>query len=486
MLFGQTFLLSPKSLNNAYWFAVENGMKDAAKVLGVKAIFDAPIEADAAEQAQKINSYISSGVNGIAISPNDPAGIKVVVRNALNKGIPVITFDSDAPDSGRYVYLGTNNYNAGYEAGKLMGETILSERPGQKIINLAILTGGLAALNTNERIAGFKDALAEFEKETGIKVNYVVDHFPTEDGVARVVQIVRDVERTYPNLDGWFTASNIFDVLLNSSFIAIMACGMTMVIITTGINLSVGSVMGFVGMFMAIMMVDYSLPPLLAVLLGLGIGTLFGFVNGLLVTKVKLPPFITTLGMMSVGRGLAYITSGGWPVSGFPENFMISGQGHFIGIPLPVIYLLIIAVISHIFLRYTVLGKHIYAVGGNEKAAKLVGIKAEKVILITYVINGLLAAMSGFLMTSWLGMAQPNAGQGYELDVIAATVIGGTSLSGGEGSILGAVLGAWIMATLRNGMILLRVSSFWQELVIGAVIVIAVALDRMRNRSEEE
>lgn len=286
--------------------------------------------------------------------------------------------------------------------------------------------------------------------------------------------------------DTFFTAGNIFDVLLNSSFIAVMACGMTMVIITTGIDLSVGSVMGFVGMFMAIMMVDFSLPPILAVILGLAVGTLFGFINGLLVTKVKLPPFITTLGMMSVGRGLAYVLSGGWPISGFPDSFMISGQGHLLGMPLPVIYLLVIAVVSHVFLKYTVLGKHIFAVGGNEKAAKLVGVKAEKVILTTYVINGFLAAMSGFLMTSWLGMAQPNAGQGYELDVIAATVIGGTSLSGGEGSILGAVLGAWIMATLRNGMILLRVSSFWQEIVIGVVIVAAVALDRMRSRGEEE
>jgi len=285
--------------------------------------------------------------------------------------------------------------------------------------------------------------------------------------------------------DTFFTASNIFDVLLNSSFIAIMACGMTMVIITSGIDLSVGSVMGFVGMFMAIMMVDYSLPPIIAILLGLAMGTLFGFINGLLVTRAKLPPFITTLGMMSVGRGLAYVMSGGWPVSGFPDSFMVSGQGHFLGIPLPVIYLLIVAIIAHVFLKYTVLGKHIYAVGGNEKAAKLVGIKSEKVILITYVINGFLAAVSGFLMTSWLGMAQPNAGQGYELDVIAATVIGGTSLSGGDGSILGAVLGAWIMATLRNGMILLRVSSFWQEIVIGVVIVVAVALDKMRSRGEE-
>ena len=199
-----TFLLAPKSLNNPYWFAVENGMKDAARILGVKAIFDAPIEADAAKQAQKIQSYIIRGVDGIGISPNDPEAIKVVVKKALEKGIPVITFDSDAPGSGRYVYLGTNNYNGGYECGKLMARFIEKYKPDKDTIKIAILTGGLAALNLNQRIQGFKDALAEYSKKSGKKIVYVADPFPCNDDTAKAIQIIRDVMKKYKDLDGWF------------------------------------------------------------------------------------------------------------------------------------------------------------------------------------------------------------------------------------------------------------------------------------------
>lgn len=161
------FLLSPKSLNNPYWFAAENGMKDAATALGVQAIFDAPIEADAAEQAQKIQTYIIRGVNGIGISPNDPEAIKFIIKTALDRKIPVITFDSDSPGSGRYVYLGTNNYNAGYSAGELMSSLIDQYKPEKETLNFAILTGGLAAVNLNERIAGFKDAMENYSMKTG-------------------------------------------------------------------------------------------------------------------------------------------------------------------------------------------------------------------------------------------------------------------------------------------------------------------------------
>ncbi|ADA66693.1 periplasmic binding protein/LacI transcriptional regulator [Thermotoga petrophila RKU-10] len=199
-----TILLAPKSLNNPYWFAVENGMKDAAEKLGIKAIFDAPVEADAAKQAEKILSYIVKGVDGIGISPNDPEGIKVVVKRALDKGIPVIMFDSDSPDSGRYAYIGTNNYNAGYEAGKLMAQLIEKYRAEKKTIRLAILTGGLAALNLNERIRGFKDALEDYSKRSGKEIVYVADPFPCDDDSAKAIQIIRDVTRKYTDLDGWF------------------------------------------------------------------------------------------------------------------------------------------------------------------------------------------------------------------------------------------------------------------------------------------
>jgi ribose transport system substrate-binding protein len=199
-----TILLAPKSLNNPYWFAVENGMRDAAEKLGIKAIFDAPVEADAAKQAEKILSYIVKGVDGIGISPNDPEAIKVVVKRALDKGIPVIMFDSDSPDSGRYVYIGTNNYNAGYEAGKLMAQLIEKYKPEKKTIKLAILTGGLAALNLNERIRGFRDALEEYSKQSGREIVYVADPFPCDDDSAKAIQIIRDVTRKYTDLDGWF------------------------------------------------------------------------------------------------------------------------------------------------------------------------------------------------------------------------------------------------------------------------------------------
>lgn len=202
--FSETFLLAPKSLNNPYWFAVENGMKDAAKALGVKAIFDAPIEADAAKQAQKIQAYIIRGVDGIGISPNDPEAIKFVIKQALNRGIPVITFDSDAPNSGRYVYLGTNNYNGGYAAGKLMAKFIDQYKPDKTTLKFAILTGGLAAVNLNQRISGFKDALKEYSQKTGKKIVYVADPFPCNDDTAKAVQILTDVTKRYPDLDGWF------------------------------------------------------------------------------------------------------------------------------------------------------------------------------------------------------------------------------------------------------------------------------------------
>lgn len=198
-----SFLLAPKSLNNPYWFAVENGMKDAAEKLGVKAIFDAPVEADVAKQAQKIIDYVIKGVNGIGISPNDPEGIKIAVKKALEKDIPVITFDADAPDSGRYVYVGTNNYRGGYEAGKLMAKFIRKEKADKSEIKLAILTGGLAALNLNERIKGFRDALA---KNCSKKIVYVADPFPCNDDTTKSIQVIADVMRKYKDLDGWFMA----------------------------------------------------------------------------------------------------------------------------------------------------------------------------------------------------------------------------------------------------------------------------------------
>ncbi len=279
----------------------------------------------------------------------------------------------------------------------------------------------------------------------------------------------------------FLTSENLLTALLNMSFIAIMAFGETMVIITAGIDLSVGSILGISSVVIALMLHDYHMAMFPAILSGLLIGTLMGLINGVLITKVKLPPFIATMGMLSVGRGLAYVFTGGWPVSPFPEAFTNIGQGKLFGIPNPVLFMLVLAILSHIFLKYTVIGRRIYAVGGNIDAARLSGVKVDKILILVYAIAGFLCAISGFLMTAWLGVGQANAGQGYELDVIAAAVIGGTSLMGGEGTILGTILGAAIMGILRNGLILLGVSSFWQQVAIGIVIISAIAFDRLRG-----
>ncbi len=281
----------------------------------------------------------------------------------------------------------------------------------------------------------------------------------------------------------FLTIDNIFTVILNISFISIMACGMTMVIITAGIDLSVGSTLGLAGVVLALLMRYHGFSPLAAVMVGLVVGLAIGAANGVMITKLRLAPFIATLGMLSVGRGLAYVISGGWPISPFPHSFMVQGQGMVGFVPVPVIYMIAINIVSHIFLRYTVTGRRIYAVGGNIRAAKLVGIKTDRILMLVYMINGFLAAVSGFLITAWLGVAQPNAGQGYELDVIAASAIGGTSLMGGAGSIAGTFMGAAIMGVLRNGMILLGISSFWQEVAIGTVIIAAISVDQLRSRA---
>lgn len=283
---------------------------------------------------------------------------------------------------------------------------------------------------------------------------------------------------------GFLSVDNLFSIILNVTFIGVMACGMTMVIITGGIDLSVGSILGLSGVVMGLLMHDLGLNPVLSILVGLLVGMAAGLTNGLLITKVKIPPFISTLGMLSIARGLAYVLSEGWPISPFPKSFTSQGQGMVGPVPVPVLYFAGVAIIAYIFLRYTIVGRRIYATGGNLEASKLVGIKTDRILIMVYVINGLLAAFAGFLMTAWLGVAQANAGQGYELDVIAATVIGGTSLQGGEGTILGTVIGAIIMGVLRNGLILLGVSSFWQQVAIGAVIIIAVAFDQLRGGKE--
>lgn len=283
--------------------------------------------------------------------------------------------------------------------------------------------------------------------------------------------------------DKFLTQSNLFSVARAFSYIAIIAIGEAMVIISGGVDLSVGSIYGFGGLVGAITMSTWGLPIPIGILMGLAVGAAFGLVNGLLITKIGMPPFIVTLGMLSVVRGLAYAVTSGYPVR-TPVGFNALGQGYVGVVPLPVIYLVFLAVIFSFFLKKTVLGRRIYAIGGNEEAARTSGIRVHNVKLVVYVLAGALAAFAGLTATARLGVAQSTAGVGYELDVVAAVIIGGASLSGGKGSILGAILGAAIMGVLRNGLVLLNVSAYWQQAVIGLVIIAAIAADQWRQNRQ--
>jgi len=285
--------------------------------------------------------------------------------------------------------------------------------------------------------------------------------------------------------DTFFTSTNIFNILRAFSWIAIAAFGQCMVIITGGIDLSTGSVMSLSGLASAMLLTaGVSVP--VSVIGGLLAGLLAGLLNGLMITKGNLPPFIATLGTLLMARGLCYGLTGGWPVRKLAQGFRDLGQYDIpiagLAVPLPLIFMLTFFALSAIFLQRTVWGYRIYAVGGNETATALSGISTNRVKLMVYSLSGFLAAVGGVLMTARLGVAAPTAADGYELDVIAAVFVGGTSVTGGEGTILGVLMGAAIMQVLRNGLVLTGVSAYWLQAVLGLVIVVAIMLDQLRKR----
>lgn len=274
----------------------------------------------------------------------------------------------------------------------------------------------------------------------------------------------------------FLTVSNLLNVAQQTSINAIIAVGMTFVIITAGIDLSVGSVMAFAGVVLASSL-QAGVPFPLALVIGLAIGLISGYVNGLLITYGRLPPFISTLGMMSVARGAALLYTQGRPISGFSEDFRFLATGEIFHIPFPVIVMIVVYAIAHFVLTRTKLGRYTYAIGGNEEAALLSGVNVKYYKSMVYGICGMLSGLGAIILTARLNSAQPIAGMMYELDAIAATVIGGTSLMGGEGTVFGTLIGALIMGVLRNGLNLLGVSSFVQQTVIGSVIIAAVLMD---------
>jgi len=294
--------------------------------------------------------------------------------------------------------------------------------------------------------------------------------------------------------DKFFTASNGLNVMRQISVNICIAVGMTLIILTAGIDLSVGSVLALCGAVTAGMLknglrfesmnLQVGFTILGAILTGLVVGALLGLFNGFVVTKFRVPPFVATLAMLTIARGLTMLYTNGYPISSFGDSFTYIGGGWLLGLPVPVWIAAIVVIAAIIVTNKIKLGRYIYAIGGNESAARLSGININRVKIIVYTIAGALAAVGGIIVTARLDSAQPNAGTSYELDAIAAVVIGGTSLSGGRGSIWGTVLGAVIIGVLNNGLVLMNVSPFWQQVVKGGVILLAVIIDKMNSKNE--
>lgn len=279
--------------------------------------------------------------------------------------------------------------------------------------------------------------------------------------------------------------NNILNLLRQVSINALIAFGMTFVILTAGIDLSVGSILAFTGALTAEMIVG-GMPPAIALLLGVLLGGVLGAVNGLIITVGGAAPFIATLATMTIFRGATYVFTNGNPITGAEMTnsffFQVIGRGYFLGIPFPIVIMIVAFGILYLLLHKMSFGRKTYALGGNEKAAFVSGIKTKKVTILIYTISGIMASVAGMILTSRLNSAQPDAGMSYEMDAIAAVVLGGTSLAGGKGRIFGTLIGALIIGTLNNGMNLLGISSFYQQIVKGIVIIIAVLIDRRKSK----
>lgn len=283
----------------------------------------------------------------------------------------------------------------------------------------------------------------------------------------------------------FLTKMNMFNVLRQISTNLYLAAAMTMVIILGGIDLSVGSTIALTGCVSAAAVVRYGLPIPVALIIGLIVGVIIGMINGIIIAKTTIPPFITTLATLNIAKGLAYVYTGGSPVRVVSKEWQFLGAGYIGSIPVPVIILVIVLIITGLIINNTKFGRHIYAVGGNVQAAEFSGISVSKVKFWIYTYSGLMAGLAGIVLASRMYSGQPTAGTGAEMDAIAAVVVGGTSMSGGRGKIEGTIIGALIIGFLNNGLNLLNVSSFWQYVVKGFVILLAVFIDFLRNKTKK-
>jgi ribose transport system permease protein len=280
--------------------------------------------------------------------------------------------------------------------------------------------------------------------------------------------------------DNFLSGSNLANLVRQSSIIAIIAVGMSLAILTGGIDLSVGPVMALSGTLMAGMMVA-GLPPSLAIVLGLLVGAAFGAFNGVFVAFAGMPPIIVTLATMGIARGLGLIYTGGYPISGLPEGFAFFGRGSLAGIETPILIMMAVYAVGYVLLSHTSTGRYLYAIGGNEEATRLSGIRVSRYKLLVYTLSGTTAAIAGLILTSRLMSGQPNAGVGFELDAIAAVVLGGAAITGGRGMILGTLVGAMLLGVLNNGLNLMGVSPYLQTVIKGLIILLAIYISRKRT-----
>jgi ribose/xylose/arabinose/galactoside ABC-type transport system permease subunit len=280
----------------------------------------------------------------------------------------------------------------------------------------------------------------------------------------------------------FLSIDNLMNIARNYSDIGIGAVGMTLVLLIGGIDLSVASVMALGGLVASMAMATWGLPIPVAIVLGVAAGAVAGAVNGFFIQRLRVPPFIATLGMLGVARGIVVGSTSGMGVSGLPADFTAIGQGYVGFVPIPVIVMVIVATVVGLFLAYHLWGTYIFSIGGNETAAILTGLPVARVKVFVYVVCGLLAALAGVLLVSRVGISLPGQSLGYELQVIAAAVIGGVSLTGGRGTVLGAVLGAMLIGLIQNALVLLQVPPYWTQAFIGAIIVLAAVVDIFRQR----
>ena len=279
----------------------------------------------------------------------------------------------------------------------------------------------------------------------------------------------------------FLTVTNLMNVLRQISVNGILAIGMTIVCLTGGIDLSVGSIVAFSGIIAAGLLREQKYPIIVVVLVAVALGALLGLYNGYFVAYWKAAPFVVTLSMMTIARGMTYVYSDGRPISNLPEEFVAIGKGSILGIPIPTVILILIFILANIMLTKLKFGRYVYAVGGNENAAMVSGINVKKIKMLVYVLSGVACGLAAIILTSRVSAGLPQAGESYELDAIAATVIGGTSLSGGRGRLWGTIVGAILLGVVNNGLDLLNVSSFYQQIVKGLIILGAILIDSKRN-----